>query len=210
MSYVFAIVPTDVYMRVDDTPGDAPPTPVNSVLLKPVPSSLAARLGKEYASDKKLLHFLSKLLKVNPAERYTSAQMLAHPWLEGQKEEHDKQCAMQTPPDSQNKVAEGDPDPDDSAQVVATETTVAAEVAAATAIQSRFRGNKQRQAAAARHWQAGAAAVMAFADEHVHSNRVAAAQASLASTSAVAGGSVEKYGKVPPPLKKRGGGEPPP
>ena len=97
-------------MRVDSTPVDAPPSPLNSVILQPVPSSLAAQLGKEYASDKKLLHFLSSILKVDPAERYTSAQMLAHPWLEGQQEAHAKECAFGTSPASKNKLAEGDPD----------------------------------------------------------------------------------------------------
>ena len=100
-------------MRVDGTPADAPPSPLNSVILQPVPSSLAAQLGKEYASDKKLLHFLSSLLKVDPAGRYTSAQMLAHPWLEGQKEAHTKERATRrsgSSLDSHNTLAEGDPD----------------------------------------------------------------------------------------------------
>ena len=110
-------------MRVHGTAEDAPPSPANSVILRPVPSSLAARLGQQYASDKMLLHFLSSLLKVDPAARCTSAQMLAHPWLDGQKEAHSQTTAlMHTPPDgpereadaslldARAKLDEGDPD----------------------------------------------------------------------------------------------------
>jgi hypothetical protein len=130
--------------------------------------------------------------------------MLAHPWLEGQKEAHTKQCDVQTSLESQSKLAEGDPD--ESVQAVTEQQT------AATAIQARFRGNRARHwqaEAAKRHWQAGAAAVMAFAGEHVHNARVTNAQASLAPAAAVAGGSASNVAKGPPPLKKRAGGNEP-
>ena len=41
---------------------------------------------------------MASLLKVNPEERYTSAQMLAHPWLEGQKKAHTQDNAAHTAP----------------------------------------------------------------------------------------------------------------
>lgn len=88
----------DVYMRINGQPEQSPPSIENSVILEPIPSSLAARLGTQYSSDPKLLHFVGSLLKVNPEERYTSAQMLAHPWLEGQKEAHSQDDTIHTAP----------------------------------------------------------------------------------------------------------------
>ena len=52
-----------------------------AVIVTPVPTSLAARLGPAFAADSELVHFLLSLLQVNPAERRSSAEALAHPWL---------------------------------------------------------------------------------------------------------------------------------
>ena len=99
----------EVYARLRETADEEPVTINNTEVLKPVPTSLAARLGRQYASDKKMLHFLLSVLKIAPEERYSSKQMLAHPWLAEQQRARKKERGAVVAVPEPAVVPEGQP-----------------------------------------------------------------------------------------------------